>query len=112
MLQQLKYEPMSIKQGDMMVSQYFTKVKSLCDEVQKLDCESAINEARMQRIIIRGLDHSCLVTATRGWVTQPSLAELESILADQEDLHEQVSKVSIKEEEDKALFTKRRSPRG
>jgi len=102
---------MSIKQGNMMVSQYFTKVNSLCDEIQKTDAKSAITEARMCWIIIRGLDpkYSGLVTTTRGWATQPSLAELESILANQEDLDKQMSKVSIKDEEN-AFFTKRRAP--
>jgi len=59
---------MSIKQLDMTVSKYFIKVKSLCHEIQKIDAESATNEARMHRIIIRGLDPKCsvLVTATRG----------------------------------------------
>ena len=39
------------------------------------------------------------------------LAELESILANQEDLDKQMSNVSLKEEE-KALFTKKRAPQG
>jgi len=44
--------------------------------------------------------------------TQPSFAELESILANQEDRDKQMSKASIKEEEEKALFTTRRTPQG
>jgi len=42
---------MSIKQGDMTASQYFTKVKSLCDEIQKVDAESAINEAKSELLL-------------------------------------------------------------
>jgi len=73
----------------MTVSQYFTKVKSLWDEIQKIDAESAINEARMRRIIIRGLDpkYSGLVISTGGLATQSFFKELESILANQEDLN-------------------------
>lgn len=37
---------MSIEQGDMMVSQYFTEVKYFCNEIAKLDLKSAISEAR------------------------------------------------------------------
>jgi len=67
----------------------------------------------MRRLIIKGLNpkYSGLVTATRGWASQPSLVELESILANQEDLEKQMSKVSMKDEEN-ALFTKRRAPQG
>jgi len=67
----------------------------------------------MHRIIIRGLDpkYSGLVIATRGWATQPCLAELESALANQENLDKQMSKVSIKDEEN-AYFTKKRVPQG
>jgi len=54
-LQQLENELISIKQGGMTGSQYFTKVKSLRDEIQEIDAESAINEARMCRIIFRDL---------------------------------------------------------
>jgi len=43
---------------------------------------------------------------------KPSLTKLESILANQEDLDKQMSKVSIKEEEEKALFIKMRAPQG
>jgi len=62
----------------------------------------------MRRIIIRGLDpkYSGLVTATRGWTIRLSFTELESILANQENLDKQMSKVSQKDQE-KALFTKK-----
>ena len=104
---------MSIKEENMTLSQYSTKVKFLCGESQKLDAESAINEARMHRLIIRGLDpkYSGLVIATWGWATKPTFAKLESILVNQDDLHKQMSEVSIKAEEN-ALFTKRRALQG
>ena len=73
---------MSIKQGDMITSQYFTKFTSLCDEIQQVDVESAINEVRMWWIIMRALEpnYSGHVTAG-GWETLPFLVELESIMA-------------------------------
>ena len=45
-------ELMSIKQGDMSINQYFTKVKSLYHEISELDSASKISEDRMRRIII------------------------------------------------------------
>ena len=65
----------------MTVSQYLTKVKSLCDEIQNIDAACAINEAKMRWIIIRDLNPKCssLVTATKGWAIQSSLAEFESM---------------------------------
>ena len=79
---------MSIKEENMTLSQYSTKVKFLCGESQKLDAESAINEARMCWIIVRDLDpkYSGLIPLIRGWATQRSLAKLESILVNQKVL--------------------------
>ena len=45
-LQLLENELMTIEQGEMLVSQYFTKVRSICNEIGKLDLESAISENR------------------------------------------------------------------
>ena len=63
----------------------------------------------MRRIIIRGLNsqYDGFITAIRGWPTQPSLVELENLLANQESLTKQMSGVSLKNEED-ALFSKRK----
>ena len=65
-LHQLENELMSIR--DKMIRQYFIKVKSLHDKIQKIGAESAISEARMCPIVIRGFDpkYSGLVTATQG----------------------------------------------
>ena len=49
-LQQLENELLSISQQDMMVSEYFTKVKALCQEISKLDPQNKITEIRMRRI--------------------------------------------------------------
>ena len=48
-------ELMSIKQINMSINQYFTKVKSLCREISELDSTSKISEDRMRRIIIYGI---------------------------------------------------------
>lgn len=63
----------------------------------------------MRRIIIRGLkpEYNGFITAIRGWPTQPSLVELENLLANQETLTRQMSGVSLKNEEE-ALFSKRK----
>ncbi|KAF7843936.1 putative mitochondrial protein [Senna tora] len=60
----------------------------------------------MRRIIVHGLrpEFLGLVTTTRGWAKEPTLIELENILANQEALDKQMSKASV-QEEDKALFS-------
>ncbi|KAJ9169401.1 hypothetical protein P3X46_017603 [Hevea brasiliensis] len=82
-LQQLKNELLSISQQDMKVSEYFTKVKSLCQEISKLDPQNQITKTRMGRIIIHGLrpEFNAIVVATCGWAKEPNLNELENILA-------------------------------
>ncbi|CAO2821253.1 unnamed protein product [Amaranthus hypochondriacus] len=104
-LQMLENELTSIQQNKLTVNQYFTKVKTLCEQITKLDPENPITETRMRRIIVRGLKPSLngLVTAIRGWATQPTLIEFENVLANQEALDNQMSGVSIKKE-DTALF--------
>ena len=54
-LQLLENELMSVAQRDMTITQYFTKVKSLCREISELDPASNISNSRMTRIIIHGL---------------------------------------------------------
>ena len=56
-LQVLENELLSIKQGDLTINQYFTKVKFLCCEISQLDQTSYIEEPRIKRIIIHGLRH-------------------------------------------------------
>ncbi|XP_047973032.1 uncharacterized protein LOC125215610 [Salvia hispanica] len=60
----------------------------------------------MRRIIIYGLrpEFTGLVTATRGWATQPTLDELENILSNEETLDNKMSKVAVKDYEEEALF--------
>ncbi|KAF7833216.1 putative mitochondrial protein [Senna tora] len=104
-LQHLENELLSISQQNMTIGEYFTKVKTICQEIYKLDPHNPITETRMRRIIVHGLrpEFLGLVTATRGWAKEPTLIELENILANQEALDKQMSKATV-QEEDKALF--------
>ncbi|KAH0696279.1 hypothetical protein KY289_013761 [Solanum tuberosum] len=62
----------------------------------------------MRRIIVHGLrlEYKGIIIATQGWDTEPTLSELENLLANEEDLEKPLSSLAIKDE-DKALFTKR-----
>lgn len=107
-LQFLENELMTTTQASMTISQYFMKIKNICREIAQLDPESKISEQRMRRIIVRGLrpEYEGLITAVRGWPTQPSLLELESLLVNQESLSKQMAKVSLKTEEEALFNTK------
>lgn len=74
---------MPVKQNDLIINQYFTKVKSICCEIFKLDPQSKISEDRIRRIIIHGLrpDFYGFTTIIRGWIVQPSIEDLENLLA-------------------------------
>ncbi|XP_074339850.1 uncharacterized protein LOC141677710 [Apium graveolens] len=112
-LQRLENEVLSISQQNMTVSQYFAKVKSLCDEISKLDPENGITPTRMKRIIIHRLkpEYKSIITATRGWATEPTLADLENFLINEEDLDKPMSsQPTIREET--VLFIDRRNGRG
>ena len=54
-LQLLENELLLVAQRDMMIAQYFHKVKSLCREISELDSEDPIGDTRMKQIIIHGL---------------------------------------------------------
>ena len=91
----------------MTITQYFTKVKSFCREmISELDPASNISESRIKRIIIHGLrpEYRSFIAAVQGWPVQPSLVELENLLADQEAMVTQMIGVSLKSEEE-ALFS-------
>ncbi|GMI85554.1 hypothetical protein HRI_002224700 [Hibiscus trionum] len=108
-LQLLENELASISQGSLSIAQYFTKVKSIYREISQLAPDEKVSEARMKRIIIHGLrpEYNGFIAAVRGWPTQPSLVELENLLANQEELAKQMNGVTIKDEEE-ALFTNKR----
>ncbi|KAJ4972418.1 hypothetical protein NE237_005517 [Protea cynaroides] len=109
-LQMLENEIGSINQGNLTISNYFMKVKMICQEISQLDEESKISEARQRQIIIRGLkqEYRSFIIATQGWPTQPTLLELESLLANQESLAKQMAGLSVKENEE-AFFVERRN---
>lgn len=84
----MKNELLSIKQGKMSISKYFSKIKSLCNEISELDPEATLSESRKRWIIIHGLrpEYQGFIAAIQGWPTQPSLETLENLLANQESL--------------------------
>ncbi|KAL8161569.1 hypothetical protein V2J09_013058 [Rumex salicifolius] len=112
-LQVLENEIGTIAQGQMSISQYFMKVKNICHEISQLDKESAISEARMRRIIIRGLrpEYNSFITAIQGWPTQPSLLELENLLVNKETLAKQMAGLSVKDHEEALYSNKGKSQR-
>ena len=93
----LENELMSVAQRAMTITQYFTKVKSLCCKIYDLVPVPNIFDSRMRRIIIHGLrpEYRSFVTAIQGWPVQPSLVELENLLANQEALAKQMARVSL-----------------
>ena len=46
---------MSTSKGDKMVSQYFSNIKSICNDIEEIDPWYNILEACMKNIIIHGL---------------------------------------------------------
>lgn len=110
-LQLLENELAGISQGTLSISQYFTEVKNFCREISQLDPKEKISEARMRRIIIHGLrpEYNGFMAAVRGWPTQPSLVELENLLANQEALAKEMGRITLKEQdEEEALFVGRK----
>ncbi|KAG5609100.1 hypothetical protein H5410_020381 [Solanum commersonii] len=92
----------------MTISQYFSKVKSLSDEISKLDPKNAITETRMRIIIVHGLrpEYKGIITATRGWATKKrhSLAKGKPIKKEKRrEAHgqEETKRINIKELNDK-----------
>ena len=113
-LQLLENELLSVAQREMTISQFFYKVKSLCREISELDPTSRISESRMRRIIIHGLrpEYRSFITAIQGWPTQPSIADLENLLANQESLAKQMAMDSLKSDRyEDALFSNKRRGR-
>jgi len=82
-LQILENEFANTIQGNLSISDYFLKIINLCSEISLLNPEEAISEARIRRIIIRGLktEYILYVTSIQGWVQQPSLEEFENLLS-------------------------------
>ncbi|GAV88785.1 UBN2_3 domain-containing protein, partial [Cephalotus follicularis] len=104
-LQMLENEIGPIVQVNLSMSNYFMKVKMICQDMAQLDEEAKISNAGQRRIIIRGLkqEYNGFMIAIQGWPTQPTLFELENLLTDQESLAQQMASLSVKENEE-ALF--------
>ncbi|XP_070003476.1 uncharacterized protein [Nicotiana sylvestris] len=113
-LQILENELANTTQGNLSIAEYFLKVKNLCSEISLLNPDEAISEARIRRIIIRGLkpEYIPFVTSIQGWVQQQSLEEFENLLSSQELLAKQMAGVSIKEGEGNALVADKRNFKG
>lgn len=105
-LQFLENELMSVAQREMTINKYFNKVKTLCREISELDPTAAISESRMRRIIIHGLkpEYRSFIAAIQGWAVQPSLIDLENMLASQEALAKQMFEVTLKSNTEETLF--------
>lgn len=105
----MKNELFSIIEGELTISQYFNKVKSLFGEIFELNATSKILECRIRRIIIHGLrpEFGGFIVAIQGWLEQPSLVNLKNLMIDQEALIKQMLGILIKKEEEKALFSYR-----
>lgn len=91
MLQFLESEIFGLKQGSLAMRDYFTKVKSLAREISLLDPKNKVGEDRIRRKIIHELqpEYRSFTIAVQGWPTQPTLEELENMLADEEALNKQ-----------------------
>ncbi|XP_059306174.1 uncharacterized protein LOC132057554 [Lycium ferocissimum] len=110
----LENESANTTQGNLSITEYFLRIKNLCSEISLLNADEAIPEARMRRIIIRGLksEYILFVTSIQGWAQQPSLKEFENLLSSQELLAKQMASVSIKEGEGNALIANKRNFKG
>ena len=108
-LQLLENELLSIRQPDMSINQYFTKLKYLAREISTLNSTTVIPESRIKSIIIHRLrpEYSSFITPIQAWSTQPSLTDLENLLTDQEAMCKQTSMASLKSDEE-ALFSSNR----
>ncbi|CAE5962242.1 unnamed protein product [Arabidopsis arenosa] len=108
-LQLLENELANAKQGESSISEFFIKVKNLCSEINSLNPEESISDARLKRFIIRGLrpEYTPFVTSVQGWATQPSLEEFENLLASQESLAVQMAGVKIHDDSGSAFVARR-----
>lgn len=99
---------LAVKQRDLTINKFFTKVKILCCEISDLDPTARIVESRMRRIIIHGLrpEYRSFVVVLQGWPTQPSLVDFENLLTNQETLAKQMAGASQKGEEEALLSSK------
>ncbi|CAI0449883.1 unnamed protein product [Linum tenue] len=112
-LQSLENDLVSLSRGILTIGQYFNKVKNVCAEISKLESKNPILEVRTRRILICDLrpEFKVIVTTTRWWSKEPTLAKLDNLLANVEILDDKMPKASIKEEE-KVLLNKSKYSNG
>uniref|UniRef100_A0A3Q7I3K4 Retrotransposon gag domain-containing protein n=1 Tax=Solanum lycopersicum TaxID=4081 RepID=A0A3Q7I3K4_SOLLC len=67
-LQLFQNELAMLQQGDMSISYYFLRVKSICAEILEIDIEEKISIPRLGRYLIRGLkkEYGPFVTSVQG----------------------------------------------
>lgn len=75
-LQILENKFLTISVWNMTISQHFSNVKFLCDEISKSDPTNAIRDTRVRRIIVHGLrtKYKGIVVATCMCITEPTLS--------------------------------------
>ena len=80
-LQYLENELASLTQGNMSITNYFLKVKTVCAEISDLDSEEPISKKRLRSYLIRGLRKEFMpfISSIQGWTNQPSVVELENL---------------------------------
>ena len=85
-------------------------IKNLSSDVSLLNLEEAISEARMRRIVIKGLKPKYIpfVTSIQRWTQQPPLEKFENLLLSQELLVNQLASILIKIEENSLAADKRK----
>lgn len=108
-LQFLENELAMAVHGGMSVAEYFLRVKGLWAKISELDATEKISEARLRRFHIRGLkkEYTPFIIYIQGWVTQPTVEELENLFSNQEILAKQMAKESS--EHDVVIFLKGKS---
>ncbi|KAK8942363.1 hypothetical protein KSP39_PZI009409 [Platanthera zijinensis] len=106
-LQFLENELARVTQGDLSISTIFLKLKNLCAEISTLDHNEPNLEAKLKRHIISGMqkEYVAFVTSVQGWATQPSLLELENLLASHESLARQMASMAISRGDSEVLFS-------
>ena len=110
-LQILENELANTTQGKLFMVEYFLKIKNLYSEISLLNREKAIPEARMRRIVIRGLkpEYIPFLTSIQGWAQQPILEEFKNLVSSLELVAKQLASVFVKNKEEDALAADKRN---
>ena len=103
----MKNEIGALKQGNLIISQYFLKGKKLFDELGMLDPNSCYDKNKHCRLLVHSLNkqYSTCMLAISGWTQQPTLVEWENIFINQEVLNIHMCDLTISPLKKKALFS-------